>query len=339
MQNETLNSGARLVALVVTFNRLEQLQVTVARLLAAAPTDLERVLVFDNASDDGTREWLDAQTDARLHIVHNDTNLGGAGGFETGMRLARERFDPDWLLIMDDDARPEPDALAKFQDRLRQSTPEWDGLATAVYYPAGGICEMNRPWVNPFWHPRVFARVLFGGGRAGYHLPDSAFDPANGPCEIDGTSFVGLFVSRRAMDKAGFPIGKLFIYGDDVMYTLAIRKAGLKLCFDPEIRYEHDFRTFADGPARVYKPLWKVYYNYRNGMLMYHDAAGIMFWPLICMLIPKWFRLARHYPIEQRTVFKRLLRLAIRDALTNTITRPHAEIQALAEVQTNMKSS
>lgn len=255
------------------------------------------------------------------------------------MRLVRDQYDPDWLLIMDDDARPEAGALAAFQARLREGTPDWDGLATAVRYPAGGICEMNRPWWNPFWHPKVFLRVLIGGGRAGYHLPDSAFDPAAGPCEIDGTSFVGLFVSRRAMEKAGLPMGKLFIYGDDVLYTLAIRKAGLKLRFDPAIRYEHDFRTFSGGNLRVYKPLWKVYYNYRNGMLMYHEAAGIMFWPLICMLIPKWFRLARHYPPEQRPLFRRLLRLAIRDALCRNITRPHDTIKALADPQPKIKSS
>ncbi|WP_374290863.1 glycosyltransferase [Paenirhodobacter enshiensis] len=332
MQRTENGQSARLNALVVTFNRLDQLQVTVARLLDSPAAELERVLVFDNASTDGTREWLDAQSDPRLEVVHNPVNLGGAGGFEAGMRLVHDRHDPDWLLIMDDDARPEPGALAAFHARLSEGTPDFDGLATAVRYPAGGICEMNRPWLNPFWHPKVFLRVLFGGGRAGYHMPDSAFEPTAAPCEIDGTSFVGLFVSRKAMQLAGFPPGNLFIYGDDVLYTLAIRKAGLKLTFDPTVRYEHDFRTFSGGTLRVYKPLWKVYYNYRNGLLMYHEASGPLFWPLICLLIPKWFRLGRHYTEAQRPVFRRLLKLAIRDALLRDTHRSHAEIQALARV-------
>ena len=42
------------------------------------------------------------------------------------------------------------------------------------------------------------------------------------PRDIDGTSFVGLFVSRAAIARVGFPDGHLFLYGDDVLYTLGL---------------------------------------------------------------------------------------------------------------------
>ena len=51
--------GRRIVAVVVTFNRLELLQRQLQR-LAEVP-ELDEVLVIDNASTDGTGEWLRTQ--------------------------------------------------------------------------------------------------------------------------------------------------------------------------------------------------------------------------------------------------------------------------------------
>jgi GT2 family glycosyltransferase len=45
---------ASLVAVVVTFNRLAQLQTTLARLLETAPQHLTAIIVVDNACTDGT---------------------------------------------------------------------------------------------------------------------------------------------------------------------------------------------------------------------------------------------------------------------------------------------
>ena len=106
----------QLVAVVVTYNRLHQLQVTVQRLLQFDAAELDAVVVVDNASTDGTGDWLATFDDPRLFVHRHAENGGGAAGFESGMRLAVERFDPDWLLVMDDDARPEPDALRAFHD-------------------------------------------------------------------------------------------------------------------------------------------------------------------------------------------------------------------------------
>ncbi|MFU1684364.1 glycosyltransferase [Phaeobacter piscinae] len=50
--------AGRLVAVVVTYNRLEKLKVTLARLLESPAEDLAALVVVDNASNDGTGDWL-----------------------------------------------------------------------------------------------------------------------------------------------------------------------------------------------------------------------------------------------------------------------------------------
>ena len=108
-----------LVAIVVTHDRLDKLKVTVARLLDSAPETLAHLVVVDNASRDGTRDWLDSLGDPRLTVLGLRENTGGAGGFAAGMAHVRDRIDPDWTVLMDDDARPRPGALSAFHERDR----------------------------------------------------------------------------------------------------------------------------------------------------------------------------------------------------------------------------
>lgn len=323
MTLEQEQDAQRLVAVVVTFNRLDKLRATLARLLETPAAWLEAVIVVDNASDDGTGDWLAAQDDPRLVVLPSGANLGGAGGFELGMRRAVEMLDPDWIVVMDDDARPAPGALEAFH---ALDLSRWDAVAAAVYFPDGEICEMNRPSRNPFWHGHEFRRTLFGGGRSGFHItPEDYAGPARA---IDVASFVGLFVSRAAIARVGYPDGRLFVYGEDGLFTLGLSKAGGRIGFEPGLRFEHDCSTF-QGQRGRFRPLWKVYYYHRNLMLLYRMAAGWMFWPALLVVLPKWLSKVRHHKGD-RQAYLRLLGQAVRDGLTGRTGVEHARILALA---------
>lgn len=316
--------AVRLVAVVVTYNRLAQLKTTLARLHTAPETVLSKVVVVDNASTDGTGTWLAKQDKTRLDVLHLKTNTGGAGGFETGMRHVTAIYDPDWMVLMDDDARPEAGALETFVAHDRHAADAW---AAAVYQPDGQICDINRPWQNPFWHRRVFWRTV-RQGRDGFHLAPEDY-ATNRPLPLDGTSFVGFFVSRAGIARAGYPDAALFIYGDDVLYTLGLSSRGGRVLFDPGLRFEHDFSTQAKDDKRM-RPLWKVYYHHRNLLMIYRIAAGPWFWPALLAILPKWALKARHYRKEGPT-FLRLMARALYDGLWQKIDVSHDEVVALSQ--------
>jgi GT2 family glycosyltransferase len=172
---------------------------------------------------------------------------------------------------------------------------------------------MNRPSQNPFWHPRAFLRALLGG-RGGFHLPDAAFDPAAPERPIDVASFVGFFVSRAALARAGLPDGRLFIYGDDVLYSLRLRRAGVAMTFLPQVRFEHDCGTLAAGLS--YRPLWKVYYHSRNGVAVARAAAGRLVFPAaLAWYVIQWLRRSGRVPAADRRLYRRLMWLGLADGL------------------------
>ena len=71
-----------IIAVVVTYNRMELLKRNIRCLQQNKP--ISSIVIVNNGSTDGTTEWLAAQEGL---TVINQTNVGGAGGFYTGIQL------------------------------------------------------------------------------------------------------------------------------------------------------------------------------------------------------------------------------------------------------------
>ena len=78
-------------AVVVTYNRLALLQQCLAALCAQTVRSFT-VLVVDNASTDGTADYLKTLDMPGLVCRNPGKNLGGAGGFAYGIRAAAEGY-------------------------------------------------------------------------------------------------------------------------------------------------------------------------------------------------------------------------------------------------------
>ncbi|HEX4977483.1 MAG TPA: glycosyltransferase, partial [Nocardioides sp.] len=111
----------RVAAVIVTWNRLGLLR-RLVRALEDASVRPDVLVVVDNASDDGTAQWLGAgESVLPMRVVSLAENTGGAGGFHEGIRAALDE-DADLLWLMDDDGLPTPDCL----ERLLERRDEWD---------------------------------------------------------------------------------------------------------------------------------------------------------------------------------------------------------------------
>ena len=66
-----------ILAVVVTYNRINDLKLCINSLRNQTYRDFD-ILIVDNGSTDGTKEFVDSLED--IIVIHQD-NLGGAGGF------------------------------------------------------------------------------------------------------------------------------------------------------------------------------------------------------------------------------------------------------------------
>tara|TARA_R110001599_G_scaffold353884_2_gene602425 strand:- start:122497 stop:123471 length:975 start_codon:yes stop_codon:yes gene_type:complete len=317
--------NGKLVAVVVTFNRLEKLKLALSHTFSKG---FYKVIVVDNCSTDGTSAWLDELEQENLEVIHSAYNGGGAGGFHLGFRYAAEQLpEADWLVCFDDDAHPENDIVGIF-DALE--IPEDVGsLAAAVYLPDGRISEMNRPSRNPFWHFKELFHTAFRG-RHGFHINNEDYQSST-PVEIDSSSFVGCFVRLSLIRSRalGLPRSEFFIYADDIIYVLEARKAGFRHLFVPMLAFSHDCQTLINQQA-VYHPLWKAYYTFRNGLEMYRVASGFCYPLVLLVKIPKFFLSARHYKKHERKKYLSITARAVWDGVSRNYSKTHQQVVELS---------
>lgn len=88
----------KVAAVVVTYNRKELLRECLQALLNQT-RPLDEIIVVDNASTDGTDQMIPEEFPQITH-VRLPENIGGAGGFHEGMKLAYEKGH-DWIWVMD----------------------------------------------------------------------------------------------------------------------------------------------------------------------------------------------------------------------------------------------
>lgn len=240
----------KITAVVVTFNRLELLKQGIECL--RKQQKLTGIIVVNNGSTDGTREWLNAQPG--LLVVHQD-NVGGAGGFYTGIERAYSEG-ADWIWCMDDDVFPRPDCL----DRLLPYTDR----------PEVGILSPRRLLEGKvFTHE--FRHFNFTNPVGSLHGRKLAKQQVNQATEIVGADFEGPFISRRVVEKIGLPNRELFIFCDDTDYCLRAHLAGFKLLYIPEaLMDKHKFFSDDTWTSRNRKKKWKRYYQVRNEAYLNH---------------------------------------------------------------------
>lgn len=240
----------KITAVVVTFNRLELLKQGIECL--RKQQKLTGIIVVNNGSTDGTREWLDAQPG--LLVVHQD-NVGGSGGFYTGIERAYSEG-ADWIWCMDDDVFPRPDCL----DRLLPYTDR----------PEVGILSPRRLLEGKvFTHE--FRHFNFTNPVGSLHGRKLAKQQVNQATEIVGADFEGPFISRRVVEKIGLPNRELFIFCDDTDYCLRAHLAGFKLLYIPEaLMDKHKFFSDDTWTSRNRKKKWKRYYQVRNEAYLNH---------------------------------------------------------------------
>lgn len=229
---------------IVTLNRKDKL---VKTLQECRRVGFENILVLDNGSTDGTREYLREQPG--IATIFSDRNDGASAGFNSVMRHFLERATHRWLLTFDDDAYPvfHYRDLQKYLERHRHSGHP--AYAFKVTYPDGSLCEMNKPGIN------VLASSPLRHLTRNFHIDEST----QGTC-VDFASFVGLLLARETLQAVGIVSKEFFIYSDDTYYTLSISSRIGKIFYCPDFVLVHDCkrssRSFVHhSPMRLEKDI------------------------------------------------------------------------------------
>lgn len=276
----------RVRALVVTWQAAALLPPCLDSLLAQEVPEAEvELVVLDNGSTDGTRELL-ARDYPGVRVIEAGTNLGFAGGVERGLR----DFDGDVAVLLNNDARMLPGALAALVDPLRD--PGNLAATTARIMLAGRYRRTAHPVPDSPdgrspWQPAADGIRLLnstgnvvaadGSGRDRDWLTPA--DAEHADPEVFGFCGGAAALSWPAVRSVGGIDAGLFLYYEDTDLSWKLRAAGYDIRYVRAAEVEH-LHSASSGTA---SPLFR-YQNTRNSLTVVtrHAPAG--------MVLTSWLR-------------------------------------------------
>ena len=257
----------KLAAVVVTYNRLSLLKKNIEALQKQKLKINMDILIIDNSSTDGTGKYIKELKNKKIQYFNTGKNIGGAGGFNYGIRKAvEEKY--KWIWVMDDDTIPTPTAaefLLAVDERLNGN---FGFLSSRVLWKNGKACIMN----SPKYHFRKIDQDL---------LKDEI-------TEITQASFVSFFVRRQTILEVGLPIKDFFIWGDDVEFSRRIALKFKKRSFIVKNSVVYHYMTSNKGSNIALDSVNRIEryrYAYRNEFFLYRQGKlyDLIYFSLKCI--------------------------------------------------------
>lgn len=146
IRGESLTKS-RVTVAIPTFNRVYLLARAVESAMAQSYEDLE-IIVSDNCSQDGTRDYLQTLIDPRIRLLQQPVNVGMVRNWDFCLSQATGEY---FLLLSDDDYFQDKDALIKFVASMQEGPP----------YSRLIISEVSIVKANTFKAEQVLRRAAY----------------------------------------------------------------------------------------------------------------------------------------------------------------------------------
>lgn len=232
---------------ICNFNKGTYLRSCLESLLASDFQNMTyEVIVVDNASDDGSPEMV-REHYPQVTLLENETNLGGAGGFDRGIRYCIEKR-YSYVTLLDNDVILEENTIITLVEHIR-SNPE-AGVAGSK------ICTMDDPSVlqelGSFidWEKEFNFFTPLKGYRDSSNLPDVV------SCDyVPACCFV---TTAEVLARVGSFNTDYFIYWDDMDWCTRVKCAGY------EIHAINASRVYHKMGASTHPTTFGSYYFERN---------------------------------------------------------------------------
>ena len=232
-----------LVIVIVSYNTRAHLEACLRSLRAPPPHATHQVVVVDNGSADGSAEavragWPD------VRVIETGANVGYARANNLGIRAT----DSDLVLLLNSDTVVPIGAVDDLVEQLR-THPDVAVVGPRLVDGDGRVELSCGHMIGPLNELRQKLRGMILARNIPLFAPWVA-RAATRPAYPDWVSGACLLVRRGDAEAAGLLDERFFLYGDDVDFCAAIRRAGRRVLFTPEVEVVHARgRSWTHAPA------------------------------------------------------------------------------------------
>ena len=224
-------------------------------------TNSIETIVIDDASTDGSREWLRSISQGNkkmpLRVIFNDKNVGPAQSRNIGAKIARGRY----FLFLDADTEIEKGIFAAFLTAF-QKDAKIGAIQAKLLLGKTGKIDAAGHFLSPFGFPYEIGvkeknikhnttKLIFAGRSA------------------------ALAIRKDVFDKIGGFDQDYLIYGEDTDLCWRVWLAGYKIIFLPQAKVYH-FTKSSLGPKTNYRIFYEGAKNNTANLLKNAPAKKLL---------------------------------------------------------------
>lgn len=242
---------ARIDVIVVCWNDKEKIATALDSVFALSELRVDPefadVVVSDNGSTDGSREFIRERYGDRVTIVENGANLG----FGAACNRAFAKTAAPYVFLLNPDAELKDFSLATMVAFL-DATPRCGIAGSRIYNYDGTIqqsCGEFDTWAGAFLRSSAwgelppFRRFANGAGLRDFHYDK--------PARVDLAIGAALAIRRTLLDEIGPFDEQFFLYHEEVDFAKRAADAGWETWFVPTSEAVHEGMGSAKGQYNV----------------------------------------------------------------------------------------
>lgn len=236
---------------ICNYNKENDVLECIQSILESKYTDFD-LYVVDNGSMDRSVERIREKYSDKLTLLVNKENLGGSGGFNTGLRKVYEEGYP-YLMCVDNDALLDEEAIGNLHAFLEEHDEV--GIAASKIYH-----RENPGYVQQFGQKIDFinycTEVNYLNEPEDGSMPEYLY--------VDSVAACSLMIRREMIEKIGFMPEENFLYWDDTEWCYLCNLAGYKVASVGSSKALH-----AMGAKKEAVNTFPTYYAWRNWLVFF----------------------------------------------------------------------
>ena len=243
--------------------------------LASATTEVSfEVIIVDNGSTDGTKEFL-GELKGDVQVIQNEENLGFAKACNQGAQAARGKY----LVFLNNDTIPQAQWLNPLVSEVDEH-PEVGIVGSKLLYADGSVQHAGV----------IFMRSI----TTAYHIYRSALstDPGVNQRRVFQAVTAACMLIRRELFEEAHGFDEAFINGfEDVDLCLKVREKGYQVIYQPRsVVYHLESQTpgrneYEKQNSQLLKERWGTHWwlgdedlhYYQNGLKLVSEVKDVRF--------------------------------------------------------------
>jgi GT2 family glycosyltransferase len=247
-----VNHFPRVAVVILNWNGIEMLKKFLPSVCASIYPNIE-IIVADNASEDGSQEWVEANIPA-VRLLRGEQNLGFAKGYNSFLK----EVEADYYVLLNSDVEVASGWIYPVIQLMEQDAkiaccqPKILSYSQRNYFEYAGA---SGGWIDslgyPFSRGRVFDTIEVDEGQYEEAMP------------VFWASGAALFIRAKLFHNSGGFDEYFFAHQEEIDLCWRLQRMGYKIYVCPQsVVYHVGAGTLPAGSPR------KVYLNFRNNLIM-----------------------------------------------------------------------